>query len=208
MQKKKKINIELEKPIMIDSPKKDFKDSFVLEKFSEEENDPANGALTDKNVQIFDEKDFLKKLEENKKLENSSLEIGMFEYLKFLIKSKIGIKKTPKEALIDKADKIFMHELDMINILEKLHEIENLKILLLDADQRVVFNYLTKPCIKLNDEGKTENFYQRFANQTTLNKKNFIKSYEKCLNKGKNDEISKKLVGLCDSARLRQELKK
>ena len=81
----------------------------------------------------------------------------------FIYSEKLFVsKKTEKERLITKAEKIYQKELDVINILKKLHEIENLKLLLLDENQLVLFNYLTKPYISLT-KNNDEEIKRRFS---------------------------------------------
>lgn len=187
-------------------------DSFILEKYSQELELPK--------AQINDKKTIEKKRSESEKkltgtnLENkfenlismktfhekndrnAPLNLSICEYIKYSIKKQLCCKKTEKEQIIEKAEKIYKNELDISNILTKVHEIENLKLLLLDSDQIVLFNYLTKPIISLKKNEK-EAILRKLTTEL-INKKQFIESYLKCNLQTNENEISKKLVNFCD----------
>ena len=137
-----------------------------------------------------------------KERDNDSFYLSIFEYIIYLIRRLICSKKNQKEKLIEKAEKIYHSEMDIVNIVKKLHEIENLKLLLLDKDQLVLFNYLTKPYISLTKKIEEENtpFRRRFS-QSIINKENnkyFGNSYDFCKKNKEISIINKKLVDFCD----------
>ena len=79
------------------------------------------------------------------------MEIGLLEY----IKCKIGIffkLQGNKYKLVKKAEQVLVKELDFIRLLQKLHEIEKLKLLLLNEDQLVLFDSISKPVLDIDDE--------------------------------------------------------
>lgn len=127
---------------------------------------------------------------------NYPLEIGVFEYLKCIVKKIFCMKLSEKEQLISQAEMIFKEEIDVSNILIKMHDIEKLKLLVLDPNQTVLFNYLTKPFVKLN-KTQTKNIILR-KGQEEIEPSKFMESYLKCTEFSKNNEISKKLVEFCD----------
>lgn len=187
-------------------------DSFVLEKYSQE-NDPPQPKTIEKEKEIENP--------QNKNIENARLSqfesllsmrnvnekmdkkmpfyLSVCEYLKYLIKKIICCKKTEKEKLIRKAENLYKKNLDITNILTKVNEIENLKILFLDPDQTILFNYISKPLITLENNGN-EMLLRRKSHKEKIGPIQFMESYQNCLdnqNKEKN-QISKKLVELCD----------
>jgi hypothetical protein len=126
--------------------------------------------------------------------------VDFFQYLftKFKRAFKLNIGEMGK--MILQAEKKYCEELDIINLLHKIHDIEKLKILLLDPDQLALFNCLTKPLIfsdidftNLADISETRmsliiNNYRK--------KKDLTLSYERVL--AKNSEINQKLISFVD----------
>lgn len=86
-----------------------------------------------------------------KLLQGNKLKLNCHEYILYFIKKIFCIKKSFKEKIIFNAEEKFSKELDVINILSKLHELENLKMLLFDDDQLVLFNNISKPLIYVDD---------------------------------------------------------
>ena len=66
-------------------------------------------------------------------------------------------KKSKKSKLIQQAEKKFKVEMDIVNILTKVHEIKKIKMLILDSDQLVLFNYSAKPLIYPDDNEIEDN---------------------------------------------------
>ena len=61
-------------------------------------------------------------------------------------------KKTKKDKLMRKAEKLMIKELDVVSILRKLHEIEKMKLTIFNTDQLMVFNSITKPIVFTDEE--------------------------------------------------------
>ena len=83
---------------------------------------------------------------------NWSLGVGLGKY--FLLKMKKIIPflaLSHDEEVFEKSEKIYEKELDYIEILKKLQDIDKLKRILLNKNQLVLFNLLTKPVLHLND---------------------------------------------------------
>ena len=53
------------------------------------------------------------------------LKLSFFEYLKFIISSLLFLRKSPKEILISKAEKVFFKDMDIVNIVRKMQDLEN-----------------------------------------------------------------------------------
>ena len=81
-----------------------------------------------------------------------NLKFGLFKYLFFKLKSKVPyVNLTYEEKLFSKSEKIYEKEVDYIEILTKLQEIDKLKQILLNHHQQVLFKFLSKPILYLND---------------------------------------------------------
>ena len=61
------------------------------------------------------------------------------------------VNLTYEEKLFSKSEKIYEKEVDYIEILTKLQEIDKLKQILLNHHQQVLFKFLSKPILYLND---------------------------------------------------------
>lgn len=97
-----------------------------------------------------------------------------------------------------------MEDLDIEKLITKLHDLEKLKILLLDEEQLVVFNYLSKPVIKIDDEKDYEETLspsQRKVLNLTHRQKNAKLFLNEALVKTreKNDNLSRKLIDLFET---------
>ena len=64
-------------------------------------------------------------------------------------------------------EKVFFNDMDIVNIVTKLQDLEKLKILLLNEDQLVLFNYLSKPSINFID--KEHNHQEKKFNKPQMN---------------------------------------
>ncbi len=116
------------------------------------------------------------------------------------------LKKTPKQELISKAEKTYKKDLDIVNIVTKLHDLEKLKILLLDENQLVLFNYLSKPTIDLTNENifnydnlrnSERKIGSLFSSKENLG--NLVEKSYKTIWKNQNlNTIDKKLIDLFD----------
>ena len=121
-------------------------------------------------------------------------------------------KKNQKEKLIAKAEEIFANEIDLISILQKLHEVENLKYLILEKEQMDLFNFLTKPVIKIEEQCvesmRRSSTIRRISENKKNNRGNFLESYEKCKADQENNRINKKLIEFCNIKELSLNNKK
>ena len=82
-------------------------------------------------------------------VDKNRLKLSFFGYLSYKIRTLLCLKKLPKHQIIKNAEKAFQNDMDIVNIITKLRDLEKLKILLLNEDQLLLFNYLSKPLISI-----------------------------------------------------------
>ncbi len=139
----------------------------------------------------------------NTKKITNQFKVKFFEYLYFELKRVFGCGLSRKEQLINKAEKVFLKEMDIVSILGKIQEIDKLKIVLFDETQVALFNYLSKPLIFINqnDIRKNKNVSLSQINMTRLmkrpNEMNISECYQKVL-KEKENGINERLLKLVD----------
>lgn len=135
----------------------------------------------------------------------NSLNISFYEYLKFLLHKIFFCFKNKNDLRIGKAEKIFRKEMDVINIVKKIHDIENLKLLLLDEDQLILFNYLRKPLINLDKNRDNCLLLNKKHKNSDLTKeknsrKKFLESLTRCSINRQTNAINKRLVEFLDNS--------
>ena len=108
-----------------------------------------------------------------------------------------------KQKIIEKSDAIFMKEFDVINILKKLHEIEKLKLILLNEDQLILFNSLSKPMIYMEDEPE---MVKKYEGNSALKMSNYIKNYKDIKRKTKFDNSYENVLLSCNFNHLNKRL--
>ena len=109
-------------------------------------------------------------------------------------------KKSLRHRLIRKAEKTYEEDLDVVSLVRKLHDLDKLKILLLDEDQLVLFNYISKPMINVDllekevDESLSvsQKRLTRLIDREKNAKLYLEESYRKVFEK--KDKISEKLI--------------
>ena len=129
---------------------------------------------------------------------NNKLEFSFWEYL-----TMSGIHKkrrSKRHQLIRKAEQTFIEDLDVVNMITKLHDLDKLKVLLLNN-----FDYLSKPAITAEENDtsfeKQLSFSQRKMNYLINVGKNSEARLKQCYSAvlaNKNDRISSKLLELFD----------
>lgn len=77
--------------------------------------------------------------------------MSFVEYCKLLVKLFFKRELSTKEQLYLKGTHIYEEELDVIHILRRIQEIEKLKLVLFNDDQRLLFNLIDKPMIYLDE---------------------------------------------------------
>ena len=170
--------------------KKILNDSFVLQHFSEEKIErpplPKDGFSESDSVI----KESVKKIGSSGETKTHPLNVRYCEYIFYAIKAICPCKKrrSKKDKLYRKADKIMIHELDVISILQRLHEIEKLKLTLLNKDQLMIFNSITKPLIFVDDEDKSLSYLDQGNSAARMSK--MIRGYKSRKITGKDLEES------------------
>lgn len=96
------------------------------------------------------------------KIKQNQLNLTFFETFFYYICNYKNLKS--KKKLIERGSKAINKRLDISFILQKLVEVEKLKVLLLDSDQLKLFEYLPKPILTRNKDEKL------FSKQVFLNK--------------------------------------
>ena len=82
---------------------------------------------------------------------NSKISFNIFEYVKLNFKQFFKLQLDEKEQLFTKGEEIYDNELDIVYILRKIQEIEKIKMVLFNEDQRDLFNLIDKPMIYVDD---------------------------------------------------------
>ena len=77
------------------------------------------------------------------------------------------------EEVFEKSEKIYEKELDYIEILKKLQDVDKLKRILLNKNQLILFNLLTKPVIHLNDKMVRRSFSINLGRLSKKKEENF-----------------------------------
>ena len=82
--------------------------------------------------------------------------IHIIAYLKYLLGKFISKKLDSASQRINKAEELAMKDLDISEILKKLHEIEKLKCVIFNEYQLKLFNLIGKPFLQLEPEDTRE----------------------------------------------------
>ena len=139
-------------------------------------------------------------------LNNNNLQVSIWEYFKFKLKKVCRCcRKGFKEDLFNKAEGVYEKEIDIVNILQRLQEIEKLKLVLLDEKQVALFNLLAKPMLYIERKGTQTSqagggLYMSEMLSATVKKENLMAAlqyYEKLAEKGGND-VDLRLCKLLD----------
>ena len=116
----------------------------------------------EKNLKIFQEKEKFKiddrvilNVEETEKTP-TKLKIHACAYLKYLIATFCQGKFDSQSQQIKEIEEIELKELDISEILKKLHEIEKLKCVIFNEYQLKLFNLIGKPFLQLEPEDTKE----------------------------------------------------
>ena len=143
---------------------------------------------------------------EIKKNDSQKLKLTMFEYLIMKLKSSFPFcKMNYKERLFKKSEKIYEKEVDYIDVLKKLQDIDKLKQVLLNKNQQILFDFLAKPMIHLNDPflkqismGSSINL-DDFGKHKKENLKQTLDFYENLKNEQNLSEVDERLFDILKS---------
>ncbi|KAL4499906.1 hypothetical protein ABPG72_015255 [Tetrahymena utriculariae] len=145
----------------------------------------------DNQSKIYNQADYKKSLiqQELLKMNYRRQKISFsFKYVIYKLSCK-RLFKTKQNQMVDKAQDLIDSNLDIIKILDKMQEIDRIKCLLLDYEQRILFSYFPKPLVQIknNDQIKildnhVESVYKKYA-QNLHTQVNVIKTLVKATNK-------------------------
>ena len=122
----------------------------------------------------------------------------------------IKMRLSEKEQLFLKGIKVYNEELDIVHILRKIQEIEKMKLVLFNEDQRILFNMIEKPMIYLDENGQLlsqetgsgQLKMSRIINSATIMDENRMKKiFERLTSMHQSDEmtmIDKRLMDLVE----------
>lgn len=141
---------------------------------------------------------------ESFKKSQKKFEFGILKYLKIIIKCK-NLFLSNEEKLFLKAEHEIKSQMDITEILKKLHDIEKLKKILLNKNEQFLFNLLDKPYIYLEKDElnilKSKNM-RRVLNwspkiiSNNLKKNEIFESYKSIKDSG--SEIGQRILNLID----------
>ena len=121
------------------------------------------------------------------------------EYGVLYLKQLAKINLSEKEQLFLKGVKIYDEELDIVHILRKIQEIEKMKMVLFNEEQRILFNMIDKPMIYLDEkkENSSEELgsghlkISRITNSaTTMDENKMKRIFERMTSMQRNDEMT------------------
>jgi len=168
-----------------------------------------NSSENEKVVDIIPKSEPQKKLEiSNQKTlsdEKSRFNLSTITYVIYRFRKIFRCKKNDYEKLIDKAEKVYVKEMDIKNMMNRFHDIEKLKLILLDDEQIVLFNHLTKPLISFNSHQEDEDIKDydirrciARSHKTKKTNNNFRDCLEKCRENQEMSAVNRRLIEFCD----------
>lgn len=152
-----------------------------------------------KNTKIEKKIKNLEQYEEFLRQSSSKLNMNFIEYLVLYFKQMIKVRLSEKEQLFLKGIKVYNEELDIVHILKKVQEIEKMKLVLFNEDQRILFNMIDKPMIYLDENGQFlsqetgsgQLKMSRITNSATIMDENRMKKiFERLTSMHQNDEMT------------------
>ena len=128
-----------------------------------------------------------------------------FTFLEFLkIKYRPSwVQLNRKELLVTEALKLYQNEIDILSIIQKINEIDKMKMILFNENQIKLFNLMAKPTITLKGDNPSGGKNKMFLSLKTIREVNdgadLNDYYLKIKQEGQNaSEIDQRLVGLID----------
>ena len=178
-------------------------DQRILENFQKKIETMQADNLKKKNIKTFKKGKVLAAFIKKKNKINS-IDISTTEFL--TQKSRNKLKKKLKLLILAK-NKI-KDQLDIKNILEKLHEIDKIKYLLLNPQQLLLFQLISKPEILTEDEDDEENYHNAEYLIASIMKKyeetsdekieELVIYYNEIKNKAGKEDLDSRLLNLLD----------
>ncbi|KAL4432504.1 hypothetical protein ABPG74_013358 [Tetrahymena malaccensis] len=144
------------------------------------------------------------------KSNEKTLSMKLWDYIKYFL----GLKNEVKNKQIKFSMRKVNERLDIVFIMKKLIEVDKLKMLFLNENQRKIFEYLPRPIVRLDPEQQQEEcekytLNQAWARQMFFNDKNYISkaseamlAYQQIIQKGKElDPLDQKLIEMLDESK-------
>lgn len=105
---------------------------------------------------------------------------------------------------IQEAEKTFVKDMDTMNLVKKIHDLQKLKMLVLNEDQLVLFNFISKPIIVPSNNDlfchaqESNRKITHLMRKQTISNNLFEESYKRVLKNEENSEINQRLIHLLD----------
>lgn len=122
-------------------------------------------------------------------IDDHTVHFSLYDY--FMSIFLIIFKKSEQQKKIERLKKIYTKKLDLIKILTYLKEFKALKRVVLDEDQKVIFDFINKPSIEIHEKDNKRKIYKK-----QLRKEKFMVSYKNILQR--MNEVDARLFLLAD----------
>lgn len=145
-----------------------------------------------------------------KSQENQNFKVTIFDYFQYFWCKFLGIFSNKKlsefHEIIEQAEITYVKDIDLMNLIQKNHDLEKLKLLILNEDQLVLFNFLSKPIINPSNnktiwagvQDSSKKITDLIKKQTSAG--NFLDdSYQRVLKNEENNEINRRLIQFLDT---------
>ena len=122
--------------------------------------------------------------------ENNFLYLTLYEKIKFMMKPRRFFNKKEKayQTLLKKAE----HKMDLFEILLKIEQIQKIKYILFDEDQKKIFDAFSKKCLSLSSSNRKVKKNQYAYDMSQKQKsKNEINKYVTNMEKRRGEKIDK-----------------
>lgn len=192
----KKINQSKLKKVVTNAKEKDLNPKKIDPNIKPE--DIEMSVKSKRDIQRSDTVNF-NKYKEEKKTSHRIL-MGFFDYIKFKLKPKNKLNE--KEKLYKKGENNMKKDMNIVEIIRKLHDIDKIKAIIFDESQLHLFELVSKPMI-LQDSNtlkkrKTRNFFDVINRNQIINSENLINHFKKVSEKAEKTEIDERLLGMLD----------
>ncbi|CAD8201811.1 unnamed protein product [Paramecium pentaurelia] len=128
-------------------------------------------------------------------LMKQSIQLNLKYFFQKLFCKKSDPKEDPRLYVLQKALTSVRQELDVFSILNRIHQLEKLKKILLDRDQLILFNYSPKPVIAVNEKDKETDFLH-YSKQQSLKQMTLVDIAEDIKKKLKSTYITKEHLSI------------
>ncbi|CAD8209402.1 unnamed protein product [Paramecium octaurelia] len=124
-----------------------------------------------------------------------SINLNLKYFLFSMCCKKANYKTDSHLFLLQKSLNSVRQELDVFSILNRIHQVEKLKQILLDRDQLILFNYTPKPVIGINEKDKETNFLH-YSKQLSLKQMSLIEVAEQIKQQMKSSFLKKENLSI------------